>query len=61
MADDGLAERGLHRRKRRVSKHANRKRRKLIQNIRWVVGGFLIGLPLVVLLVYVASALAAHF
>jgi len=61
MADDGLAEGGLHRRKRRVHKHGDRKRRKLMQNLRWVAGGFLIGLPLVVLMIYIASALAAHF
>jgi hypothetical protein len=60
MTEDAVAEGETHRRRRRVNKRGNRKRRKLLQNVRWVVGGFLIGLPVVVLLIYMASALLAY-
>lgn len=61
MAEEAVEEIEVHRRRRRVNKRANRKRRKLIQNVRWIVGGVLIGLPVVVLMIYLASALLAYF
>lgn len=55
MTEDAVAEGEVHRRRRRVNKRGNRKRRKLVQNVRWLVGGFLIGLPVVLLMIYMAS------
>jgi hypothetical protein len=57
MADDG-ALRASHVRKRRSrneSKRKNRKRQNLLYNVRWLLGGLGIGLPLLTLVIYLAS------
>ena len=38
MAQDAFEDLHDHRRRRRVNKRGNRKRRKLLQNVRWIIG-----------------------
>jgi hypothetical protein len=56
MAEDGV-ERGETRRRRRRDKRKrkNRKREKLAYNLRWLLGGLAIGLPLLAVIIYTAS------
>jgi hypothetical protein len=61
MTDDAFVEGENRRRRRRVNKRSSRKRRKMIQNVRWIVGGLAIGLPFVLLMIYVMSALLVYF
>ena len=60
MAQDAFEELHDHRRRRRVNKRGNRKRRKLLQNVRWIIGGVLIGLPMLVLMIYFASIVLTY-
>ena len=57
MADDGAlgSSHGRKRRSRSQSKRKNRKRQNLFYNLRWLLGGLGIGLPLLTLVIYMAS------
>jgi UPF0716 family protein affecting phage T7 exclusion len=60
MTEDAVAGGEVHRRRRRVNKRGNRTRRKLVQNVRWIIGGLAIGLPIVALLIFFSSVLLTY-
>jgi hypothetical protein len=57
MADDGAlgASHVRKRRSRNQSKRKNRKRQNLLYNLRWLLAGLAMGLPLLTLVIYMAS------
>ena len=58
MADDeaeGAAARKRRRRSKNASKRQNRKRQRLFYNLSWLLGGLAIGLPVLTMLLLVAS------
>ena len=57
MAEEVVEETRVgYRRVRKKRKRKNRKREKLIYNVRWLLGGLAVGLPLLALLIWLASA-----
>ena len=60
MTEEAIAGGEAHRRRRRVNKRGNRTRRKLVQNVRWIIGGLAIGLPIVALLIFFSSVLLTY-
>jgi hypothetical protein len=57
MAEEQVERTGIgYRRVRKKRRRRNRKREKLMINLRWLIGGFAVGLPVLVVLIWLASA-----
>jgi hypothetical protein len=57
MAEEEVDQTAIgYRRVRKKRKRKNRKREKLIYNVRWMVGGLIVGLPVLALMIWLASA-----